>query len=109
MQAHLPRILHNQLRALQHSELQSLLRAYLEGEAPQLSEVAVILLAQQLGRGPRFSGPIPTPGVRLVLLDRIELPLALVLPLQVSALSFYEITGSSSRPLQPLAMKLLRL
>jgi hypothetical protein len=87
-QAHLARIPHNQLRALQHSGLQSLPRAYLEGEATQLSEVAVILLAQQLGRGPRFSDPILTLGVRLVLLDRIEPPLVLVLPLQVSALFF---------------------
>lgn len=88
MQVHLARIHHNQLRVLQHSELQSLPRAYLEGEALQLSEVAVTLLAQQLGRGPRFSDPIPILGVRLVLLDRIEPPLALVLPLQVSALCF---------------------
>jgi hypothetical protein len=88
MQAHLARILHNQLQAPQLLELQSLPRAYLEGEALQLSEVAVILLAQQLGRRLRFLDPIPPPGVRLVLLDRIEPPPALVLHLQVIILLF---------------------
>ncbi|KAG1815711.1 uncharacterized protein BJ212DRAFT_238308 [Suillus subaureus] len=86
-QAHLARILHNQPRVPQHSELQSLPRAYLEGQVPQLSEVAVILLARRLERGPLFSGLIPTLGVRLVLLDRIDPPLALVLLLQPLAMT----------------------